>query len=147
MNLTVLYATETGNAEILAEDLQAALRDEHDVLLRDLKECTPATLTADRAYIFIISTTGEGALPAAAQGLYETLSLERPNLSAIRFAVFGLGDRRYGATFGLGSADFEAMLLECGARPLGARAVHDASGALLAEDQAAEWISLILKAA
>ena len=34
MKLAILYGTETGNAEMLAEDLQSALEADHEFLLR-----------------------------------------------------------------------------------------------------------------
>ena len=36
MDITILYGTETGNAEMLAEDVQSALEDGgHDVIVRE----------------------------------------------------------------------------------------------------------------
>ena len=58
MKINLLYGTETGNAEMLCEDIQASLADEHEVTLTNLEDAALANLTAEGAYIFVCSTYG-----------------------------------------------------------------------------------------
>lgn len=139
MKIDILYGTETGNAEMLAEDLEAHLSGDHEVTLTNLAKADPASLAADALNVFVCSTYGEGDLPASAQPFAGKITDTAPDLSQVRFAIFGLGDREY-ETFGLGSDKLAALLIGQGATQLGERLVHDASGAELAEDIAIDWI-------
>lgn len=139
MKIEILYGTETGNAEMLAEDLEAHLSGDHDVTLTNLSDADPATLAADALNIFVCSTYGEGDLPASAQPFADKMKELSPNLSQVRFGIFGLGDHEY-ETFGLGSDKLATLLIGQGATQLGDRVVHDASGPELAEDMAIEWV-------
>ncbi|MGH6763683.1 MAG: flavodoxin domain-containing protein [Phyllobacterium sp.] len=139
MNITILYGTETGNAEMLAEDIGADLENEHDVSIRNLDGFKPVEFDTDRFYLIICSTYGDGELPASAQPFAEAMAQSRPDLSAIRFSVFGLGDREYTDTFNFGSKRLSEIMLGAGARQVGERIVHDASGADMSDDIALPW--------
>ncbi|WP_371158049.1 flavodoxin domain-containing protein [Jannaschia sp. 2305UL9-9] len=139
MKIEILYGTETGNAEMLAEDLEAHLSGDHDVTLTNLSDADPAALAVDALNVLVCSTYGEGDLPASAQPFADRIKATAPDLSQVRFAIFGLGDREY-ETFGLGSDKLASLLIGQGATQLGERLVHDASGSDLAEDMAIEWV-------
>ena len=66
MKINILYGTETGNAEMLCEDIEANLAADHEVTLTNLEDATLEDLTAEGAYIFVCSTYGDGDLPASA---------------------------------------------------------------------------------
>ena len=78
-------------------------------------------------------------MPDNARALYEQLKTERPNLSQVRYGVFGLGDRTYAETFNFGGKRFDDLLTELGARRIGERHMHDASSGILPEETALEW--------
>lgn len=139
MKIAILYGTETGNAEMLAEDLESHLSDDHEVSLTNLAVADPAALDAEALHVFVCSTYGEGDLPASAQPFAEAAEAAQPDLLAIRFAIFGLGDSEY-ETFGQGSEKLAALLARFGATQIGERLVHDASGGDMAEDLAIEWV-------
>jgi MioC protein len=144
MNITIIYGTETGNGELLAEDMQAELQADHTVTVRNMTDCTATVLGPDTLVLVIVSTYGDGELPASAKGFHAALEERRPSLTGARFAIFGLGDSHYKSTFGRGSERFETLLLELGAARVGARSVHDASGPDYAEDQMRTWLEQVL---
>ena len=94
-----------------------------------------------RKSIFLIctSTYGQGDVPDNARALYEQLKSARPNLSHVRYGVFGLGDRTYAETFNFGGKRFDELLGELGAERIGERHTHDASSGILPEETALEW--------
>lgn len=144
MNITILYGTETGNAEMLAEDMGSELGSEHEVSVRNLDGFAPSEFDAEQFYLIVCSTYGDGELPASAQPFAKALEKDKPDLAAMRFAVFGMGDREYVDTYNFGSQTLAAMLSERGAKQIGDRLVHDASGADMPEDIALPWAQEIV---
>jgi MioC protein len=94
-----------------------------------------------RSTVFLIctSTYGQGDVPDNARALYEDLKAKRPNLSHVRYGVFGLGDRTYAETFNFGGKKFDELLSQLGAERVGERHTHDASSGILPEETALEW--------
>ncbi len=95
--LTILFATESGNSEALA---QGAKRDAGRLgfaaKLLDAADATPAALAGVGTLLVIASTWGEGDAPQrATQFLSELLAETAPRLDGLRFAVLALGDRAY----------------------------------------------------
>ena len=144
MRITLLYGTETGNAEMLAEDIQSELDGAHEVDCHNLEDFAPGDFEAGTFYLLVCSTYGDGDLPASAQPFAAALATETPDLSQVNFAIFGLGDSEYDETFNQGSAKLSALLASYGARQLGDRVVHDASGDDLAEDLAFPWVEAVV---
>lgn len=144
MKITILYGTETGNAEMLAEDIQAEFEAAHDVNCQNLSETSPDDLAPDRFYLLVCSTYGDGDLPASAQPFGAALTKAQPDLSQVHFAIFGLGDSEYDETFNHGPQKLATLMTACGAIQLGPRIAHDASGADLAEDLAMPWASAVI---
>ena len=145
MIISILYATETGSAETLAEDLAADLRDEHEVSVCCLAEFEAGGHEAAELLLVITSTYGDGELPRAAQAFYDALAVPGSRLKGRRFAVFGLGDRQYADTFGQASRLIEQRIIEHGGVRVLEREVHDASGPEFMDDQAREWCERVLK--
>jgi MioC protein len=140
--ITILVGTMTGNAEYAAEELQQVLRDEYgchvEFLLMD--KLGPEVFKRESVFLICTSTYGQGDVPDNAQALYKSLDEQRPDLSGVRYAVFGLGDSTYCDTFNFGGQKFDELLASLGARRLGQRAKHDASTGEPAEDFGREWI-------
>lgn len=139
MKITILFGTETGNAEMLAEDIGGALEGNHDVAVRNLADFPPSEFERDQFYLFVCSTYGDGDLPASAQPFGEAMEALQPDLAGVRFSAFGLGDSAYPETFNGGSKRVQDMLTARGASLVGERVVHDASGADMADDLALPW--------
>ena len=66
MNITVLYGTETGNAEMLAEDVASHLEGDHEVTCTNLSDFAPGDFDSGTFYLVICSTYGDGELPSSA---------------------------------------------------------------------------------
>ena len=144
MRIHFLYGTETGSAEMLCEDIRDALGTGFECAITGMGEVEPADLTADTFYVFVTSSYGTGDLPSMAQPFYDKLEAEKPDLSAIRFAIFGLGDMVFAETFNGGSERLMEMLLACKAKMVGERGIHDASTSDLPEDIALPWTERVI---
>ena len=79
MNIAILYGTETGNAEMLAEDIAAHLSD-HDCTVTNLSEVGPGDFARDRLYLIVCSTYGDGELPASAKPFAARMQAAVPDL-------------------------------------------------------------------
>jgi len=144
MKLHFLHGTETGNSEMVCEDIEAELGAGFDCTIDSLSDMSPADLHAETFYIFVTSTYGSGDLPATAQPFASALDDEKPDLSHVRFAIFGLGDLIFEDTFAHGSETLMTKLVQCNARMIGQRGIHDASGTDMPEDIAIPWAHGIL---
>lgn len=145
MKISVLYGTETGNAEMLADDIKSALEDRFEVTSQNLSDTDPAELNGDAFVVIVCSTYDEGDLPGSAKPFAEKLDAGSYDLSGVRFAIFGLGDGEYADTFAYGSMKLAEKLKASGAVQVGERLVHDASGPEMPEDIALPWLSDIVE--
>ncbi|WP_319558463.1 assimilatory sulfite reductase (NADPH) flavoprotein subunit [Thiomicrorhabdus sp.] len=93
----ILFASQTGNAQSLAEQLhnslcQAGLAAE----LTNISDFKLSQLKEESRLVLITSTQGEGEPPESAESFFKLLSGKRaPDLKHLSFAVLGLGDRSY----------------------------------------------------
>jgi MioC protein len=124
MTIDVLYGTESGNAEMAAEEIVAALGDARAV---DLQDLDPGELTMSTVYLVLCSTYGDGELPASAQPFVDALEAQRPDLTGVRYAIFGLGDSSYAESYSLGGDRLAECLDALGAERFGDFGRHDAS--------------------
>jgi len=138
--IKILVGTMTGTAELVASEIAEVLEnrgaDAEIVLMDDL---TADVLEPASTYIVCTSTYGQGDVPDNARTLIESLKSDRPDLSAIRYGLFALGDMTYAQTFCFGGRQFDEILQELGARRIGECEEHDASSGSLPEDEAATW--------
>jgi len=141
LELTILVGTMTGNAQLVAQELELILDDgETRVQVRVMDGLDAGAFAPGGLFLVCTSTYGQGDVPDNAKQLYESLITTRPHLASIRYGVIALGDRTYGDTFCNGGRRFDAILTELGARRIGDILFHDASSGTLAEEAAAEWI-------
>ncbi|MEU9890604.1 flavodoxin domain-containing protein [Sphaerisporangium sp. NPDC051011] len=135
----VLFGTESGNAEMVADDIAAAFGDQgFETVIAELTDVEVPDLAAMEITVFVSSTYGEGGLPETAAPFYDALMAERPDLTGLRFAAFGLGDSIY-ETFNNAIETIRAALLELGAEQIGTTAKHDAASTTPATDLAEAW--------
>lgn len=145
MKIALFYGTETGNAEMLAEDIATELDAEHETSFANLADSAPEDLKAAELNVIVCSSYGDGELPASAKPFVERLAAETPVLAGVLFAIFGLGDSEYADTYGFGSMKLAEALVGRGATALGDRPVHDAASGDLPEDVAVPWIQSIIE--
>ncbi len=125
-SLTIIYATETGNAEGIAKRMAAGL--EHQGTRSELHamgDFRPTALRKLKNVVFIISTHGEGDPPDEALDLFEYLDSERaPALPELNYRVLALGDQSY-TKFCEAGRQLDEKLQNLGARSFGERVECD----------------------
>ncbi|MFA0441575.1 assimilatory sulfite reductase (NADPH) flavoprotein subunit [Vibrio sp. 10N.286.49.B1] len=134
--LTIIYASQTGNAKGVAEALeQEASAHGITAQLFDASDYKGKNLAKETHVIFVASTNGEGEAPDNAIELHEFLqSKKAPKLPNLKFAVIGLGDSSY-EFFCQTGKDFDAFLTKQGATPFVERLDCDVDYDVVA----AEW--------
>lgn len=144
MKLTLLVGTMTGTAQLVAQELELVWDNPGDdgglqveTLLMDKLDAS--VFARDGVFLLVTSTYGQGDIPDNAKAFFEDLKAKRPDLSRLRYGVFGLGDRTYAETFNFGGKRFDELLSGLGARRIGERVQHDASSGVLPEEMAVEW--------
>jgi MioC protein len=141
LDLTILVGTMTGNAQLVAQELELVLDDGDTAVKTRLMDGLDASVFAGGGlFLICTSTYGQGDVPDNAKALYESLLTGRPDLAGVRYGVVALGDRTYKDTFCNGGRRFDAILGELGARRIGEILIHDASSGVLAEEAATEWV-------
>ncbi|CQH16907.1 NADPH-dependent assimilatory sulfite reductase flavoprotein subunit [Yersinia frederiksenii] len=119
VTITLISASQTGNARRLAEqlrdDLVAAKLSVNLVNAGDYKF---KQIAQERLLVVVASTQGEGEPAEEAVALHKFLfSKKAPKLPETAFAVFGLGDTSY-EHFCQAGKDFDSKLAELGAERL-----------------------------
>jgi len=134
--LTILYASESGNSESLANKAKkAAQKHGLDAKVFDMADADLAVLSKAKNIVVYAATWGEGDPPARAADFYEALMSDAaPRLDGVRFAVLALGDTAYVQFCAIGKA-IDARLEELG----GIRAADRVDLDLDFAKQAAEW--------
>ncbi|MFN4090803.1 MAG: sulfite reductase flavoprotein subunit alpha, partial [Alphaproteobacteria bacterium] len=95
--LTILYGTESGNAEAVADAAKRiAGRAGFAARLVDMADADLGSLKDAGALMVVVSTWGEGEPPQRAAAFYAALLAEdAPRLDGLCFSVLALGDRAY----------------------------------------------------
>ncbi|MGB7257947.1 MAG: flavodoxin domain-containing protein [Pseudolabrys sp.] len=95
--LTIVYASESGNCERLANDFaKAARKNGLKPTLVDMADLDVASLATVKRLVVIAATWGEGDPPARAVRAYGELMGEgAPRLEGVEFGVLALGDTAY----------------------------------------------------
>jgi sulfite reductase (NADPH) flavoprotein alpha-component len=144
--ITLISASQTGNARRLAEQLRDdLLAAKLNVNLVNAGDYKFKQIGQEKLLVVVTSTQGEGEPPEEAVALHKfLLSKKAPKFEGTAFAVFGLGDTSY-EFFSKAGKDFDERLAELGAERLLDRVDADVEY----KDQANAWrqqITEILKA-
>jgi sulfite reductase (NADPH) flavoprotein alpha-component len=95
--LTILYGSESGNAESLADQTaKAAESSGFKAKVLNMGDIKPAKLKGVENLLVLVSTWGEGDPPENAIDFYEGfMGNQAPKLKDTRFSVLSLGDTSY----------------------------------------------------
>ncbi|WP_241575308.1 NADPH-dependent assimilatory sulfite reductase flavoprotein subunit [Rosenbergiella nectarea] len=133
-SITLISASQTGNARRLAEQLRDDLLGvQLQVNLVNAADYKFKQIAAEKVVLVVTSTQGEGEAPEEAVAFHKYLhSKKAPALPDVRFAVFGLGDSSY-EFFCQAAKDFDQQLSALGAERLLPRVDADVDYAQAAE--------------
>ncbi|MCT2536929.1 assimilatory sulfite reductase (NADPH) flavoprotein subunit [Aquibacillus koreensis] len=139
--ITILYATDTGNSQALAEEFGQKLESQSfKVTVRMMDDFKPKQLKNVQDLFIVTSTHGDGDPPDNALSFYEFIcSNKAPKLEDVRFSVLALGDSSY-EYFCQTGKQFDERLAELGAERLHPRVDCDLDYEELAEG----WFDAIL---
>ena len=97
--LNVLYGSQTGNAQSIAEDIFAEVSRDREASLQTLNAAKKLHLTEEPlVFVIVCSTTGNGDPPENAESWWRSVKLKATPTDAfqnVHFAVLGLGDTNY----------------------------------------------------
>ena len=135
--MNVLYGTQTGNSEELANNA-ALLASERgfQTKITELDSVDVATLSSMEHAIIVVSTYGEGEMPDNANVFWDELSAATaPRLDTLNYAVLALGDTSYDEFCQAGKL-IDMRLEQLGAKRMAQRIDCDIDY----EDIAASWL-------
>ncbi|MDN5808524.1 MAG: flavodoxin domain-containing protein, partial [Staphylococcus equorum] len=122
LEVNILFGTETGNAEEVAEQFEAKLKEHNlNVHLSEMDDFPLDELT-NIDYLFIIcSTQGVGEPPINAIDFHEFMHSDKaPQLDGLNFSVLALGDESY-PDFCQAGRDFNEIFGKLGGHRLAER--------------------------
>lgn len=140
--LTVLYGTESGNSESLADRaVKEAKKRGFKAVMKNMSDFAPAELAKVSNLLVIVSTWGDGDPPETAISFYKELMASTTSLDGVRFSVCALGDTSY-EKFCQTGKDIDAHLEKLGAQRVTDRQDCDVDY----EDAFTAWLSHSLSA-
>ncbi|MBL1074453.1 flavodoxin-like domain-containing protein [Nocardia sp. 2] len=142
MRVVILFGSEMGTSEAVAECVADEL-SAHDVSVFDMCDYDPGDLDRNDFHILVCSTYGDGELPTGAEPFFTLLDTTAPDLTGLRFAVFGLGDSVYGDTYNRGGEIAAEKMTARGATQVGEHGRHDYSSEVRAKDLARAWATTL----
>ncbi|NKF28119.1 nitric oxide synthase [Pseudomonas sp. BGM005] len=135
----IIFGTESGNAEMAADDVAATFSERgFETKVISMEDVSVANLALMANVVVITSTYGEGELPETTAPFIEALQQSTPDLSALNFAAFGLGDSTY-KKYNNAIDVVVNHLVDLGARQVGVTGRHDAASGISVTTVATEW--------
>jgi sulfite reductase (NADPH) flavoprotein alpha-component len=114
----VLYASQSGNAQRIAEQLATSLGGaDKRIRLMSLNQLQPESLPRYSRALLVISTYGEGEAPDNGAGFWRKAQHAPPDLRALNYALLALGDSRY-TGFCAFAHQLSQWLIAAGAQPM-----------------------------
>ena len=139
--VTILYGSQTGNAQGVAEKARKTLEGlGFQVAISSMSDFKPNNLKKLQNLLIVASTHGEGEPPDNAIGFHEFLYGKRaPKLDDLNFSVLSLGDSSY-EFFCQTGKDFDQRLEALGGKRIYSRVDCD----LDYDEQVSQWIEGVL---
>ncbi|TAE75961.1 MAG: sulfite reductase [NADPH] flavoprotein alpha-component [Verrucomicrobia bacterium] len=143
VKLTVLYGTESGNAEKLADlSVKTAKKRGFQATAKNMSDIAPADLAKFENLLVVVSTWGDGEPPESATAFYkEFMNGAVPSLKKLRYSVCALGDTAY-EKFCQTGKDIDARLESLG----GTRILDRQDCDVEFDEPHAAWLDAALKA-
>ena len=140
--LTILYASQTGNAKGVASGLADAAKSAGiTVNLKNVADYKAKSLKSETHVLIVASTNGEGEPPDDAIEFHEFLySKKAPKLDGVKFSVLSLGDSSY-EFFCQTGKDFDTRFAELGATRVADRVDCDVDY----DSEAQTWTTTIVE--
>ena len=105
MILDILYATQTGNAEIVAKKLQTLAKDQGFVVsLNEMNFYNIDTFKKLKNVAIITSTYGNGEVPEMGIDFWNELKDYKKKMTNLNYGLIALGDRSHEIFCGAGRA-------------------------------------------
>ncbi|MCF6252397.1 MAG: sulfite reductase subunit alpha [Methylococcaceae bacterium] len=139
--VNILYGSQTGNSESVANDT-AAVAKTHGLspVVKGMDEIEIDVLAKMENILIITSTYGEGEMPDNAQLLWDQISADSaPRMENTHYSILALGDTSYDE-FCKAGMDWDNRLTELGAKRLYDRIDCDVDF----EDLAESWIRSVI---
>ena len=140
--LTVLYGTESGNSEQLADRaVKEAKKRGFKAVMKNMSDLAPADLAKTENLLVIVSTWGDGDAPETAVAFHKAFMEQDVKLAGVKFSVCALGDTSYEKFCEIGK-QFDARLEKLGATRVTPRVDCDVDF----EDTYTAWFSAAITA-
>ena len=139
-DITILFASQTGNSQKIAHKLASAIQDENNTVTVASTADFKVNNLKKLDHLFIVASThGEGEPPDNAISFYEYLHSKRaPQLTDVKYSVLALGDTSY-EFFCKTGIDFDERLKALGATAIVPRVDCDVDF----EEAANSWIEQV----
>lgn len=139
-DITILFASQTGNSQKIAHKLASAIQDENNTVTVASTADFKVNNLKKLDHLFIVASThGEGEPPDNAISFYEYLHSKRaPQLNDVKYSVLSLGDTSY-EFFCKTGIDFDERLKALGATAIVPRVDCDVDF----EEAANSWIEQV----
>ena len=143
-SLLLIFGTETGNAEELAEDAANMAKGfDLEATVMDMEDIEPDDISTSKRLIVVCSTWGEGEQPVNAQDLYDAVEeTEEGSMEGVNFAVLALGDTAF-ELFCESGKEWDTILEEKGGNRVNDRIDCDTDYDVYAEERLEATLGLM----
>ena len=105
MKLDILYATQTGNAEEVAQNLRSLAKNKgFTVNINEMNYYTMEQFRKLKNVAIVTSTYGEGEVPEMGIEFWKDLEASKIKISGLKYGLIALGDRSHEIFCGAGKA-------------------------------------------
>ena len=105
MQLDILYATQTGNAEEVAQNLSSLAKNKgFKVNINEMNYYTMDQFRKLKNVAIVTSTYGEGEVPEMGIEFWKDLESSTTKISNLKYGLIALGDRSHDIFCGAGKA-------------------------------------------